>query len=288
MNRIYNIIIVSLILIIIVILTIILIPNKEESSNELIYNLKTKSINIDQSKSDKIELETNGDVYYRSLNTLVAIVTRDGYVIGIASGDTKIEISVNNEIKDYVDVKVNKVMDAITVNKSEITIVGDSRMVGLCGYNWYKNDKGTCIAKVGMGYNWLVQTAIPEVNKLNSNKKKNIVINLGVNDLGNNAKYLAKYKELVNGNWHNSNIFLLSINPTKGSYNHLNSKIDDFNSKLNSFSKNYSNVIYCDSSSFLKANSFSSSDGLHYNESTSKIIYSQINKCIYDFYNKKK
>ena len=30
---------------------------------------------------------------------------------------------------------------------SDTTIIGDSRMVGLCMNSWYQKDKGTCIAK---------------------------------------------------------------------------------------------------------------------------------------------
>ena len=285
MKKTYNIIIYILISLIVIVSIILLIPSKE-SNEEITLNIITKNLEIEQSKSKKIELNTNGNSSYRSLNTLVAIVTKDGAVIGMAPGDTKIEINVNNEVKDYVDIKIVKKEGSIDTNKNEITIVGDSRMVGLCSYKWYKNDKGTCIAKVSMGYKWLVETAIPEVNKLSNDKKKNIVLNLGVNDLGNINKYLSKYKELVTKTWKNYNIFLLSINPTKGKYDHLNSKINSFNSKIKAFANNYSNVTYCDSASFLKTNGFGTSDGLHYNEATSKIIYSQINKCIYDFYNK--
>jgi len=285
MKKTYNIIIYILIGLIVIISIVLLIPNKEEKE-EITFNLITKRLEIDQSKSKKISINTNGIPFYRSLNTLVAIVTKDGAVIGVEPGETRIEISINNEVKDYVDIKVSKKIGAIDIKKSEVTIIGDSRMVGLCSYKWYKNDKGTCIAKVSMGYNWLVDTALPEVNKLNNDKKKNIVLNLGVNDLGNINKYLNKYKELINKSWKNYNIFLLSINPTKGKYDHLNTKINSFNSKIKALASNYNNITYCDSASFLKSNGFGTSDGLHYNEATSKIIYSQINKCIYDFYNK--
>ena len=75
------------------------------------------------------------------------------------------------------------------------------------------------------------------------------------------------------------------FNPTKGKYNDLNSSIDSINSKFKSLAKEKSNIIYCDSVNYLRNNGFGSSDGLHYNEDTSKIIYSQIKKCIYDYYN---
>ena len=99
MKKTYNIIIYVLIGLIVIISIILLIPNKEEKEL-IVLNLKTKNLEIDQSKNKKIDLDTNGNPSYRSLNTLVAIVTKDGIVLGMASGETKIEISVNNETKD--------------------------------------------------------------------------------------------------------------------------------------------------------------------------------------------
>ena len=288
MKKIYDYIIYGLLALIIIVVIILFLPQKETPVEPESYTLevKTKSIEIDQSGSAKIEATSNGEILYRSYNSLVAIVTREGGVIATGNGETKIEVStIDGKIKEYITVKVHKKSGAQDIDPANITIVGDSRMVGLCSYKWYKNDKGTCIAKVGEGYKWLVNTAIGEVNKVNATKRKNIVINLGVNDLGNADKYVSKYKELINGAWKDSNIFIVSVNPTKGKYNNLNSGIDTMNNKYKNFAKSYKNVTYCDTVTFLRNNGFGSSDGLHYNEDTSKIIYSQIKKCIYDFYN---
>ena len=164
----------------------------------------------------------------------------------------------------------------------DTTIIGDSRMVGLCQNKWYE---GTCIAKVAIGYNWLVKDAINEVDKLDEEKKQNIVVNLGVNDLYNVNNYIEKYKELATSKWSNYNIFILSINPTKGSYNKLNKEIDEFNNSLKNSLEKYSNIYYCDSNSYLKNHGFESSDGLHYSSKTSKTIYGEIKKCISNYYN---
>ena len=157
----------------------------------------------------------------------------------------------------------------------------------LCAYSWYKSDGGTCIAESGMGYNWFLSAAIPRVNKLSSDKKKYIATNLGVNGLTDSSveQYISKYKELANGDWKNSMIFLVSINPTKGTYSGLNSKIDSFNQRLNNAFIGYKNVSFCDTNSYLKEIGFNSNDGLHYTEETSKMIYNRIKKCIYDYYN---
>ena len=288
MKKIYDYIIYSLLALIIIVVIILFLPQKEDPVEPENYTLevKTKNIEIDQSGSAKIEATSNGDILYRSYNSLVAIVTREGAVIATGKNKKKIEVStVDGKIKEYINVKVNKKTGAQDIDPANITIVGDSRMVGLCSYKWYKNDKGTCIAKVGEGYKWLTGTAIPEVSKVNATKRKNIVLNLGVNDLGNAEKYVSKYKELANGAWKDSNIFIVSVNPTKGKYNNLNSGIDTMNNKFKNFAKGTNNVTYCDTVTFLRNNGFGSSDGLHYNEDTNKIIYSQIKKCIYDFYN---
>ena len=286
MKKIYDYIIYSLLALIIIVSIILFLPKDGDTPKADSYTLtvKNKSLVIDKSKSKKIEATSNGDIIYRSYNPLVAIVTKEGNVIAISEGDTKIEVStVDGKIKEYISVKVNQKSGAQNIDTSNITIVGDSRMVGLCSYKWYKSDKGSCIAKVGEGYKWLINTALSEVSKVS--KKKNIVVNLGVNDLGNDDSYIKKYRELAKGSWKDSNIFLLSVNPTKGKYDNLNSGINTMNTKLKNLAKESNNLIYCDSNTYLKNNGFKSSDGLHYNEDTSKIIYSQIKKCIYDFYN---
>lgn len=178
-------------------------------------------------------------------------------------------------------VVISLLNDISAETNSNMTIIGDSRMVGLCSYNWYKEDKGTCIAKTSMGYNWLVTTAIKEVEKLDDDKKVNIAVNLGVNDLYNVDNYIKEYRELAETLWKDSKIFIVSVNPTKGSYSKLNSKIDEFNQRLKESLNNYNNIFYCDTSSYLKEHGFETSDGLHYDSKTSKIIYNQIKKCVY-------
>ena len=175
----------------------------------------------------------------------------------------------------------------VKIDPSSITLVGDSRFDMLCGYSWYKSDGGTCIAESGMGYNWLISTAIPKVNRLNISKKKYIATNLGVNGLSENSveKYITKYKELADGDWKDSMIFLVSVNPTTGSYDYMNSNIDSFNKRLKEAFSGYKNVTYCDTNSYLKKVGFGSNDGLHYTQDSSKVIYEQIKKCIYDYYN---
>lgn len=174
----------------------------------------------------------------------------------------------------------------IPIYPNNITIIGDSRMEDLCRYSFYKQENGTCIAKVSMGYRWLVDTAAPTVNALNSDQKKYIVTNLGVNDLYNIDRYIAKYQELARSSWMNSMLFIVSVNPTDGRDAGLNGEIDSFNNKLKTSFNGYNNVAYCDTSSYLKQHGFKTGDGTHYNRDTSAVIYEQIKQCIYDYYNK--
>ena len=172
------------------------------------------------------------------------------------------------------------------INPADIIIIGDSRMVGLCSYSWYKNEHGTCVAKSAMGYKWMVETAIPKVNEILKNKKEYyITSNLGVNDLYNVNKYIDKYKELATTTWKDHDIFIISVNPTKGNYDGRNSEINSFNSKVKSELSSYKNIIYCNTIDTLRNEGFGSNDGLHYNQTSSKRIYELIKQCIYDYYN---
>lgn len=172
------------------------------------------------------------------------------------------------------------------INPADIIIIGDSRMVGLCSYSWYKSDQGNCVAKSAMGYKWMVETAIPKVNDILKNDKEYyITSNLGVNDLYNVNKYIAKYKELATTTWKNRDIFIISVNPTKGNYDGRNSEINSFNSKVKSELSGYKNIIYCNTIDTLRSEGFGSNDGLHYNQTSSKRIYELIKQCIYNYYN---
>ena len=97
---------------------------------------------------------------------------------------------------------------------------------------------------------------------------------MGVNDLYRAESYIS----YINGkasSWASkgAHTYFVSVNPTEGSYNHLNSDIDSFNQKLKS---GLSNVSYIDTNSYLKSNGFSTTDGLHYTSDTYNKIYSYI------------
>ena len=258
------------------------IPVSSIKFNKISYSLYiNETININATVLP--ENATNKSLTWKSSNNNIATVD-NGNVKGISKGNVTITATDSKGlVSNSVNVTVNKKI--VNINPQEITIIGDSRMEDLCSYKWYKDEGGTCISKSGMGYNWLVDTAIPTVNKLSNNKKKYIVTNLGVNDLVHISKYIDMYRKLAAGTWKNYHIFLLSVNPTSGSRSSMNTRIESFNNNLVKGLASYKNVTYCDSYSYLKKNGFQSGDGLHYRGETSKVIYEQIKKCIYNYYN---
>ena len=71
----------------------------------------------------------------------------------------------------------------------------------------------------------------------------------------------------------------MSVNPCDGSYNHLNDDISSFNSKLKAGLN--SNIRYIDSNSYLYSVGFTTTDGLHYDQATSRKIYNYVKRRYY-------
>lgn len=158
----------------------------------------------------------------------------------------------------------------IRVDSTKNTLlVGDSRTVGL--HNATQNEDFSYLAKVSMGYNWLVDgtsnynTSELIETYLECNPTATVVFNLGVNDLYQKGNYCYYIEELVK-NHPEAMICYLSVNPTSKSYSNMNSQIDDFNNYL---VKNLpENVIWIDSNSYLAGSGFYTPDGLHYDKTT--------------------
>lgn len=160
--------------------------------------------------------------------------------------------------------------DYISVDSEDsILLVGDSRTVGL--HNATQNEDFSYLAKISMGYNWLVDgtsnynTSELIETYLECNPTATVVFNLGVNDLYQKGNYCYYIKELVK-NHPEAMICYLSVNPTSKSYSNMNSQIDDFNNYL---VKNLpENVVWIDSNSYLTGSGFYAPDGLHYDNAT--------------------
>jgi len=210
-------------------------------------------------------------------------------------------------IRKMVDVSCipGKTNSRATNTSNEVAgniIIGDSRTVGMC-MSIYGKTQEECtlssggglqveddyiIAEGNTGSDWLKSTAIPAVNEYlekNKDKKYNIISYMGINGL-DIKNYIDIYSEIINGDWKDHNIVLVSVNPVNEEiesdhgFSAKNSDIEEFNNKL---SKDVSsdNTLYCDTYSEIK-DSISTIDGLHYEKDTYKDIYELTNACISD------
>lgn len=157
--------------------------------------------------------------------------------------------------------------------------VGDSRFVGMdnvCDIESI-SDNYFVVAKESMGYNWLVNTAIDEIEdivKENSDIEEwFLVCGLGVNDLYNVDKYCDYYSELSE----DYNIVFVTVNPVEYSKYVTNDNIEKFNKTLSSF-----DFVQVDTYSKLLEDGFSTVDGLHYTVDTYKSIFTILDNELLD------
>ena len=152
--------------------------------------------------------------------------------------------------------------------------IGDSRFVGMnniCKID--SNQDNYVIAKVGEGYNYLVNTAIQEATNIVASNESietwNIIICLGVNDLGNLNKYIEAYNNIDKTN---INIILVSVNPVEYHNSITNEQIEEFNNAI----KEIENTKFIDTYSKLIEDGYNTTDGVHYDALTYNKIYSYI------------
>ena len=155
-------------------------------------------------------------------------------------------------------------------NISNLVFVGDSRTVGMQSA---VGSNDTWSGKVSAGLDWMKSSGVPNVEGKIGNGSA-VIILMGVNDLYRSDGYISYINEKAS-TWASkvAYTYFVSVNPTEGSYNHLNSDIYSFNQKLKG---GLSNVTYIDTNSYLKSNGFSTTDGLHYTSDTYNKIYNYI------------
>lgn len=179
-------------------------------------------------------------------------------------------------------------------------LVGDSRTVGMCGYtNDIFYNGNSCrdyitVAQIGQGSTWFKNTAesaVNEVLKKDSNNKYNIVILLGINDVGSSSgdetasvnTYISELPKLADGDWKNHNIIFVSVPPIgQTNLNVTQTQINAFNIKMNIniAGMNKKNVSYCDILEGLDL-SGKMGDGVHYSKEGYDLVYNQIkSKCL--------
>ena len=127
-------------------------------------------------------------------------------------------------------------------------------------------------SKGSIGLDWMKSTGIPNVES-NFKSGSAIIILMGVNDLYNINNYIS-YLNSKTSTWKSkgASIYFISVNPTNGSYDHMNNDINSFNSKI----KTIKGIKYLDTNSYLKSNGFNTTDGLHYDKATYNKIYQYI------------
>ena len=156
-------------------------------------------------------------------------------------------------------------------NNTNVMFVGDSRTVGMNKYGIIDNSYEV-IAKVGEGHDYLQDNLTRILSATNSN----IIINLGVNDLGNVNKYIGTYRALSNLTDSSNNIYIVSVNPVEDYPTVTNEQIENFNNKIKELCESTDRLTYIDTYSIIKNETGYTVDGLHYNKTCYTEIYNLI------------
>lgn len=172
------------------------------------------------------------------------------------------------------------------IDNYPIVFIGDSRTVGmetaLTASHADLSDH-SFLSKVGKGYQWLLQMS-PELETIASTPHI-IVLNMGVNDLGNIKQYETLYATYHETIWKNCPIYIVSVNPVRSPCHTVtNQRIESFNQQMQEFIRMQNAsapaeafpIQYIDTYSYLQENGYQSRDGLHYASSTYLQIYHYI------------
>ena len=170
----------------------------------------------------------------------------------------------------------------------ETLFLGDSRTRGM--QNAGLINSGNTIYGIGYGYSWLtgngsfssdstnaVDGGVQGINALMRDQASyNIVIWLGVNDLGSVNNYYQAYYSLASNTWSNHNIYIVSVGPVidELSSSVTNEAIDDFNLEMSSLiaGSGLNNLFYIDLG-YNEDMIISASDGIHYSNEDYENIY---------------
>lgn len=172
--------------------------------------------------------------------------------------------------------------NSLSAERTGFIFTGDSRIRRLNLTVDLKSKKDTfVVCKSGMGYNWFVSQGLPQINNIMKSKKSIdkwvIVSGWGVNDLWNRNTYINRYKSLLKNEWKGVDLYLMSVNPVDGDMLSKYGGISTFNSEIRYYVDNSSaGIKYIDTSRVMKSKGFGTVDGLHYTESTNRLIYNTV------------
>ena len=153
---------------------------------------------------------------------------------------------------------------------SEFLFVGDSRTVGMQMYCEVEID---AIAKSGMGLDWMET----QLDTIYATRGKNIIFNMGVNDMKKINSYIEFYNNLPEDFLAGNKIIIMTVNPADESltvahgYYCTNEQITNFNAAIAAGVRD--DIAILDSYSYLMTNGFGTSDGVHYDRDTYNVIY---------------
>ena len=179
---------------------------------------------------------------------------------GVQNNNNPDTISVSLESSETTET-TDLYMATESLDFSDFVFVGDSRTVGMG-----QRLNLTTIAEIGVGYSFLMA----HYDEILALEGKNIVFNLGVNDLSHVNEYIEFFQRLPEEFCFDNHIYVVSVNPTSGAYASMNGDIDYFNVQLSDSLP--STCKWIDTCSFLREAGFGSPDGLHYDNQTYDLI----------------
>ena len=161
-------------------------------------------------------------------------------------------------------------------NVAGVIFVGDSRFVQM--QNSVGENSCTWIAESSKGYNWFNEKAIARIDNNVGNGSK-ILINLGVNDVGNLQKYISLVNSKAN-EWvgKGATVYYSSVNPVWENPYVTEEQVEYFNSQMQANLNE--NVHWIDSHSYLNSVGYRLVDGLHYSTETYQTLYAYYMSCM--------
>lgn len=148
-------------------------------------------------------------------------------------------------------------------------MVGDSRFVGMeeavggAGCTW--------ICEVSAGLSWFTDTAVPEIDAAVADKTA-IIINMGINDLGNVTGYVDVLNQKV-PEWMEKGavVYYMSVNPIESHDTITNEDVVEFNNIL--YNNMPQEMGWIETNKYLQANGYTALDGVHFDGATYQSIF---------------
>ncbi len=182
-------------------------------------------------------------------------------------------LAARKALEDAVNAQVKEMSKTVQQPAvvAPVIFVGDSRTVqthelmGETGVTW--------IAENSKGYNWFVENAIPRIDSC-AGKGSKIVINLGVNDLGNIDRYITLVNQkAIEWRAKGAKVYYETVNPVSENPYASEDKVVYFNNKIKN---GLIGVNIINTHDYLMSTGYRLRDGLHYDGPTSLAIYNYV------------